>query len=282
MGESPVDDEWATLPAADRSRRPRGDDAAYRVFTVERLSALPTLQIQGADNARLTEAMYALAPPRDASGNLALPPVDDPKILDALRTVAEVRGVPMEQISADYERFRDRAERAEIAARRLGQEDRPFVEGAHGEHRVPPLSSSRYGLVAAPNGGTMQDHHNHMGSLDQLRFGSLVGEALGIDPVFGALLSPTGGLVGAGNDEIRPSSTRIVGDREAVVAHGQAHDAAGYLRNYQGIGPGYNYVPGAPRFRNDTDPIAGQLNGLNFFSNLRLYGDPFYVRRNDP
>ena len=38
--------------------------------------------------------------------------------------------------------------------------------------------------------------HKHMASLPQLRFGSLVGRSLRLDPVFGALLYTGGGLIG--------------------------------------------------------------------------------------
>lgn len=38
--------------------------------------------------------------------------------------------------------------------------------------------------------------HQHMASLPQLRFGSLVGRALRLDPVYGALLYTGGGLIG--------------------------------------------------------------------------------------
>ena len=79
----------------------------------------------------------------------------------------------------------------------------------------------------------------NMGSLNQLRFGQLVGDSLGgLDPVVGALLSPTGGIPGGGNFEISSKAYWLV-DKEVVMYHGIAHDAAGYLSNYQGTGPGY-------------------------------------------
>ena len=124
--------------------------------------------------------------------------------------------------------------------------------------------------------GQTRDNAAHMGSLTQLRVGSLVGEALGIDPVFGALLSPTGGIPGAGNDQVGRFAVSAAGGREVVTDHGTAHDAAGYLSNYHGMGPGYNYVPNVRGFLSDANPLAGQSNGVNFYYNLRRFGDPYY------
>ncbi|MEL7473597.1 MAG: hypothetical protein AAGK04_09795, partial [Planctomycetota bacterium] len=92
-----------------------------------------------------------------------------------------------------------------------------------------------------------------------LRYGKVVGEAFGIDPVFGAMLNPTGGLVGPGNTSIRTS------DESCIGYHGTVHDAAGYLKNYHKTGPGYDY-------RGDgwlpTDwPIAGQISGIDYWCN---------------
>jgi hypothetical protein len=267
------------IDTAGRGRAARAPDAADRVFTIERLRSLPTLDVKGAGDARLSQAMYALMPPRDPdSGMLVMPTVDDPKVEQALATVAEVRGISNEKAREDYAKYRIFALRAEEAAVRQGQTETRFAEGAAGEHRVPGLSSSVHGLVpGAKPGQFMQDHHRHMGSIDQLRFGTLVGDSLGgIDPVFGALLSPTGGIPGAGNNEIGNAAYLAGGGRDVVTLHGTAHDAAGYLRNYQNLGPGYNYVPGARAYLGDTNPLAGQLNGLDFYYKLIRYGDPYY------
>ena len=43
-----------------------------------------------------------------------------------------------------------------------------------------------------------------MGTTAQLRYGQVVGDAFGIDPVFGAMLNPTGGMVGPGNWAVNP------------------------------------------------------------------------------
>lgn len=151
---------------------------------------------------------------------------------------------------------------------RKGQELQPYVEGAPNEHRVPMLSMS------ATNG--LPDNSAHMGSIEQLRFGKMVGDSLGgLDPVFGALLSPTGGIPGAGNDRVTNAfGLGAVGGLDVVTNHGIAHDAAGYLLNYHQRGPGYIYVPGVSDALSKTDPLAGQTTGLSFYSNLKLYGTP--------
>lgn len=103
-------------------------------------------------------------------------------------------------------------------------------------------------------------HGDFMGSTASLRYGKVVGDVYGIDPVFrGALLNPTGGLVGPGDDSYEPS------DNDAIGYHGIFHDAAGYLYNHQGkIGPGYDYM--------DRDPFAtsnsltGQVGGISWWT----------------
>ncbi len=63
-----------------------------------------------------------------------------------------------------------------------------------------------------------------MGSTSQLRYGKVVGDVFGVDPMFGAMLNPTGGLVG-------PDNKALDGDSTALGYHGVVHDAAGYLYN---------------------------------------------------
>jgi hypothetical protein len=95
-----------------------------------------------------------------------------------------------------------------------------------------------------------------MASSSQLRYGLLVGEALGIDPIFGALLNPTGGLVGPGNLAVDLEDS-------AAGLHGAVHDAAGYLFVYHGIGPGYNYL--GLEDRDTASPLAGQISGIGYW-----------------
>jgi hypothetical protein len=90
-----------------------------------------------------------------------------------------------------------------------------------------------------------QENFNVWGSVRQVKFGKVVVDNLftakksnlHLHPVFGALLRPTGGIVGSGNDGIYKGD-----DTDAIVMHGVVHDAAGYLRTYHGVGPGYAYT----------------------------------------
>ena len=110
-----------------------------------------------------------------------------------------------------------------------------------------------------------------MGSQAQLAFGSYVGDALGIDPVYGALLSPTGGIVGPENTELIENSLpekMLLGPMlpEAIVHHGAAHDAAGFLGREYDFGRGYEYAdPNALYQRvvpDDQKHLAGQHTGI--------------------
>lgn len=97
-------------------------------------------------------------------------------------------------------------------------------------------------------------HPDWLGSPVSLRFGAVTGNVLGIDPVFGALLSPAGGLVGSGDAGYPPAPN------DALGYHGVFHDAGGYLYNYQNIGPGYDY------FNRELGPtslfLSGQVSGI--------------------
>ena len=106
-----------------------------------------------------------------------------------------------------------------------------------------------------PSGGG-GGNASHMGSMTQMRYGSVVGEAFGIDPTFGAMLNPSGGLIGPGNWAFAGADT-------AVGYHQISHDAGGYLHNYHKIGPGYDYLgsgSGSP-----SDPATGQSAGISFW-----------------
>lgn len=101
-------------------------------------------------------------------------------------------------------------------------------------------------------------HGDFLGSTASLRYGKVVGDAFGIDPVFGSLLNPTGGMVGAGNSAYNPA------DDSPIGMHGIVHDAAGYLYNYHNLGPGYDYL-GLEPSRNTADPLTGQRGGITWW-----------------
>lgn len=148
------------------------------------------------------------------------------KLNQALQRVAELRGRPVEEISSEYQKFtqiRDQRDRA----------DAP----------TPP--------------NTSRLHPWFLGSNTNLRYGTVVGDAFGIDPVFGAMLNPTGGLVG-------PDNYSVPGDSTAVGYHGIVHDAAGYLYTYHNeAGPGYNYL--GLEDRDTASPLSGQRAGIRYW-----------------
>lgn len=96
-----------------------------------------------------------------------------------------------------------------------------------------------------------------LGSLEHYKFGEMVGESIGMDPLFASMLSPTGGLVGPGNTALNLSIDNPIG------VHGIVHDAAGFLFNGFDIGPGYAYkgdlLP-------TSWPIAGQISGVVYWT----------------
>lgn len=145
-----------------------------------------------------------------------------------LARIAELRGRPLDDIRAEYGRFQ--ALRA--------QRDAATAAGAE---QVPELRSA---------------HPFFAGSNTQLRYGQVVGDAFGVDPVFGAMLNPTGGLVGLGN-------AALAGDDTAVGYHGVVHDAAGYLRTYHNAGPGYDYL--GREGRDTLSPLSGQREGIRYW-----------------
>ncbi len=121
----------------------------------------------------------------------------------------------------------------------------------------------------------------HWGSRRQLMFGMVVGDQLGIHPVFAAFLNPSGGLIGPGDG--LPVSFLEHGlsgafDENAWDYHGAAHDAYGYLRAHHDIGPGYQYIDdslnGLDRWGSDS-PLSGQISGYVYWA--RKMGIPEYT-----
>ena len=96
-----------------------------------------------------------------------------------------------------------------------------------------------------------------MGSITQLRYGGIVGDAFGVDPVFGALLNPSGGRVGPENESLDLNDY-------AVGYHGIVHDSAGYLYNYHKVGPGYDYLH-QDQPRDTSHPFTGQHTGIKWW-----------------
>ena len=142
-----------------------------------------------------------------------------------LLIIADLRGRPVEEMRSEFGKFQ------ELAAER----------------------------DAAGGVGGLSGHPSFMGSNTQMRYGQVVGDAFGIDPVFGAMLNPTGGLVGPGN-------FAIAGDDTAVGYHGVVHDAAGYLHTFHDAGPGYDYM--GLEGRDTSSPLSGQREGIAHWRGL--------------
>lgn len=107
----------------------------------------------------------------------------------------------------------------------------------------------------------------YMGSNQQLRFGCVVGCQLNLLPVFGALLSPTGGLIGPGNSWFH----RWLYVENGILAyHGVAHDAGGHLCSRHKIGPGYRYIsfPDTAHENCNKSPLSGQWSGIWYWFKL--------------
>ena len=194
----------------------------HSLFTDKYMDSMVGSKIAGEDSQRLNNAMKDLA--------------KNPTGADLDRTISEIadiRGVPADQLKADYQKFLQIREQAREIARQKGID--------------PPEAVDDF------------FHGDFMGTTAQLRYGQVVGEAFDIDPVFGALLNPTGGMVGPGNWAVNP------GDDDALGYHGIVHDAAGYLYNFHDLGPGYNYL-GEESHRDPGNPLVGQQSGVRYWN----------------
>ena len=180
----------------------------------------------------------------------------------ALQRLADIRGRPVDEIRAEYDKYmqlRDRADARGYDREALKQET-TWKDGL-----LTAVSPRLGGAYVA-----LSTHPDFMGSTNQLRYGQVVGDAYGIDPAFGALLNPSGGLVGPGNAAVDAGDT-------AVSYHGIFHDAAGYMLNAQGDGPGYDYLH--REGRDPTSPLTGQRSGIRHWGELT--GDNGFMTRTE-
>lgn len=155
---------------------------------------------------------------------------------NVLRSIADIRDRPMDKIRKEYQKYREL------------RKQRDFNN---------PAGTSELSSYL---------HPRFMGSTSQLRSGKIVGDAFGVDPVFGALLNPTGGLVG-------PANWSVDADDSAVGYHGAMHDAAGYLYNSHKVGPGYDYLR-KDQPRDTAHPLSGQHEGIRLWR--EMLGEPPY------
>ena len=151
-------------------------------------------------------------------------PANEAEVGSLLDRIADLRGVDREAFRQDYQKYLNLWENA----------------SSKGD-----IDLSRHG--------------DYLGSTVSLRYGAVVGDVFGVDPVFGALLNPTGGLVGPGSNSYQP------GINDAIGYHGVFHDAGGYLLNTQGgLGPGYDYLD--RDLLPTSSPISGQVGGILFWA----------------
>jgi hypothetical protein len=193
------------------------------LFNDQYMDSLVGLKIPGANDNKLKDIMRKLAKGVTPGERKTL-----------IADLAAIRGVPSAKLDAEYDRF---------MILRAQQE---AVRKQKNADVVPDVAEDI--------------HDEFVGSNPQLVFGKVIGDAFGVDPVFGALLSPTGGMVGPGNMALQ------MDDDDPTGYHGIVHDAAGYLFNYHNQGPGYDYLGReAGQGHKTSDPLTGQQSGMRYW-----------------
>lgn len=191
---------------------------------------------KGAGTRELSTNMSGLSHLLNDNPDLMSPPYKiTPEISDYLQGIADARGITVQEAENDYRRFLDL------------------------------MNESGLEISTAGN----------YGSQSQLRFGYVVGDALGIDPAFASMMSPTGGLTGPGGKALDIDGDGLFEElgsyysgvgNEALSYHAPTHDAYGFLNKHFETGPGYCYVPnGGDCFLGNENPLSGQLSGINFW-----------------
>ena len=214
-------DALAKLPPEVLAKQDLTQRDPKTIFTPQYMDDLVGLKIQGAKDPSIPDLMRKLQ--KGVTGG---------ERKDLIAKLAKVRGVDPSELDVQYGRFL------------VLQAQQKAVEKQKGGEAVPDLNEKLHG--------------DFMGSNPQLLFGKVVGDAFGIDPVFGALLSPTGGMVGPGNAALH------LDDDDPTGYHGTVHDAAGYLLNYHDQGPGYDYL-GKESNHDSQDPLTGQQSGMRYW-----------------
>lgn len=184
-------------PSAPSSFNPGFATDPGSVFSPSSLGNLAGAQFSGAGSPELGGIMQGL---------MADPKGDELDLF--LEKLAKLRGRSLDEIRKEYSKF-------------MG------IKGMLGK------LAQQFGQIMPAN--VDATHMNFMGSLDQMRSGSLVGQAFGIDPVFGAMLNPTGGMIGATNGLFSASEP-------AAGLHFAAQSAAHFLQSYFHAGPGDSYL----------------------------------------
>lgn len=211
----------------DRGRRNVG-----RVFREDYMEGMIGRVERGANDPRLNSAM------EDLLDKVRRGERDLTTVGPVLDRIAQLRGIPPEALRTQYEEV--------------------FL----------PLwdHSKNKGYIDLSRSPDRLGHQDYLGSIVSLRYGRVIGDVFGIDPVFGSLLNPTGGMVGSGDVAYVPHPN------DAIGYHGVFHDAGGYLLNEQGIGPGYDYLNRDPAIFPDNQPaITGQVSGILWWTSKHSY-----------
>ncbi len=222
------------------------DDAIEEVFSEEYMRELMTMEFRGEGTPELRDVIKEIEKGLSSTNRT-----------EVIGDLAEIVGTPPSaaELDADYERFLVLCRQRDA----IGDENNQ----------------------TEPDDVDEEKHPDFVGSHEQLMFGKVLGDALGIHEVFATLLSPTGGLVGPGNDLIPGvmASPHLSPDNP-VALHGTVHDAAGYLQSFHNEGPGYNYrdsdfedaLIGAIDLLPDSWgadallPLTGQASGIYYWT----------------
>jgi WXG100 family type VII secretion target len=196
-----------------------------QIFNESYMNKITTRHWKGEDSDALNQAMHILQ--------------GDPNPEDAARAldiIARQRGIDRAVIEEQYQKFKKLQK--EAIANGLARENPEVIDSLPNELK------------------------EYMGSREQLRYGQIVGDALGLDPVFGALLNPTGGLPGPGADVIPINNF-------AISHHSAFHDGGGFLELHFDKGPGFDYLK-REGDRPSDDPFTGQESGLRYWNEKYL------------
>ncbi len=230
------------LTAEELTEISLSDDAIEVVFTEDYMQALMTMEFRGEGTPALREVIKEIEKGLSSSNR--------DKVIGDL---ADIVGTPptAAELDADYARYLILCRQRDAIGSQNNQSE--------------------------PDGVDEEKHPDFVASHEQLMFGKVLGDALGIHEVFATLLSPTGGLVGPGNDLIPGvmASPHLSPDNP-VALHGTVHDAAGYLQSFHNEGPGYNYrgneiegaITSALEFigADALLPLTGQVSGIAYWT----------------
>jgi hypothetical protein len=210
------------------------------LFSNDKMRQLSKMEFKGTGNPKLKELM------RHVESNFSKD-MDRESVIEALALIV---GVPptAAQLNIDYDRF--------IIVRKQQE-----AIGKVRDEEAPRLDEAK--------------HEDFMASRGQLMFGKVLGDAFGIHEVFAAMLSPTGGLVGPGNNSLH------LDPGNPIALHGTVHDASGYLNTFHDEGSGYNYLESEhwSETLGSDSCLSGQITGISFW--VKEAGEEYVDQRVD-